>query len=217
VIVRVRPEDPDPAAVRAALRMLAEQDVVKVTRNMRNEDVFVLSGPSLRADATVLHGTLDLLPGWPLAPAEPPTAESPAAPPSPESPAVPLDTPERDQGHRVRLVRVPVQGRVTTHDTATGVTRENARISLVVARIRPTDPDPEAVRATLRALAARGVVRATRNLADREVYVLAGPPANAAEVHRVLDALPGWPPSSASGGVSGGSDLGPLPSLPDGL
>jgi hypothetical protein len=116
----------------------------------------------------------------------------------------------RDQGHRVQLVRVPVQGPVRAHNTTTGVSTENARMYLVAVRIRPDDPDPEAVRAALRALAEQGVVRATRTVSGQEMFVLTGGPDIAAEVHRALDGLPGWtaPESPPSPPPTG------LPSLP---
>lgn len=89
------------------------------------------------------------------------------------------------QRHRVQLVRVPIAKR------AQG--REPGGMSLVMVRIRPEDPAPKSVRAVLRELAGRGVVRVTRNIADEQIFVVVGPASNVAELHRVLDALPGWP------------------------
>lgn len=100
VFVRIRAEDPDPDRVRAVLAMLAADDVLlQVSRDARGQQVFALAGPSLSADAAVLHGTLDLLPGWPIEPAGPPpvlldSAEPPPAEPSlPESSEPPAEAP----------------------------------------------------------------------------------------------------------------------------
>jgi hypothetical protein len=104
VIVRLRPEDPDPATVRAVLRIMADQDVVKVLGNRRTEEVFTLAGPSLRADAVTLHGTLDMLPGWPVEPPAEPTSAAPFAPPQPPQPSKGLPSDGSDLG---RLPSLP--------------------------------------------------------------------------------------------------------------